>query len=194
MAKASTTQRLLQAAESALIDGAGDLEMRDVARRAGLSEGLAYHYFGNKAGLVTAVLTAFFERYSDVLNQHRDRDIPWAERERDRVDALAAFLLTDPFAPLALTGLSRLPETATAEVALRRDLVARATENIQSGQAQGAIPAGLDPVLSAAAVLGAVNAAAAQALETTPVPSTAQLAAGLWRIVAAIVELDEATA
>src|SRR5690554_5193406 len=62
-AHAATAPRLLAAAQTELIEGQGQLEMVAVARRAKVSAGLAYHYFGSKAGLIAAVVEAFYDRY-----------------------------------------------------------------------------------------------------------------------------------
>ena len=51
---AETRTRLIGAAGDALIEGEGDFEMSQLARRAGVSDGLPYHYFGSKAGALSA--------------------------------------------------------------------------------------------------------------------------------------------
>ena len=60
-----------QAIESSLLDAAASLlsergttavTARDIARRAGLSDGVLYNYFENKPALVLAALTRSFER------------------------------------------------------------------------------------------------------------------------------------
>lgn len=53
---------LIDAAQRELILGQGQLEMLAVARRAGVSAGLAYHHFGSKAGLIAAVVEAFYDQ------------------------------------------------------------------------------------------------------------------------------------
>ena len=46
--------KILAAAEEILREGDGALEMSQVAGKAGVSVGLAYHYFGSKAGMLGA--------------------------------------------------------------------------------------------------------------------------------------------
>ena len=190
MPRSPSAPRLLDAAEALLVEGAGDLEMRAVGRRAGLSEGLAYHHYRNKAGLVSAVVARFFDRYEAVLNRHRDRDRPWAERERERLEELVDFLYGEPLARVVFGNLARLPESAAAEGERRRALVLRAAHNIRSGQAQGALPGTLDAELAGAAIIGAVNEVVGWSFaQTTPPPKQAVVEA-LWRTIAGAVGLE----
>lgn len=47
-AKESTRKRILDAARQEIVLGKGDLEVANVAKRAGVSDGLTYYHFGNK--------------------------------------------------------------------------------------------------------------------------------------------------
>lgn len=85
-------EAILAAARSALEAGGGQIEMNDVARRACVSVGLAYHYFGSKAGLVSALVTDFYDRYDAVVNRHYDDTGGWAARERMRLAEAVRFL------------------------------------------------------------------------------------------------------
>ena len=82
----ATRARLVAAAAEALLAGGGDFEMSQVARRADVSDGLPYHYFGSKAGALSAVVDDFYDRYYAVVNQPLDGSRPWAEREFGRRD------------------------------------------------------------------------------------------------------------
>src|SRR5690349_13406419 len=64
--KIGTPERLIRAAQEELIQGHGLLEMQAVAKRAKASVGLAYHHFGSKAGLIAAVVEAFYNRLEEV--------------------------------------------------------------------------------------------------------------------------------
>ena len=56
---------LVAAAAEALADGGPDrLSLREVARRCGVSHAAPAHYFGDKAGLLTAVATVGFDRFT----------------------------------------------------------------------------------------------------------------------------------
>ena len=61
--------RIVTAALKALVEGDGEFEIGDVARRAKVSVGLAYHYFGSKAGLISVLITDFHNRHEAVVNQ-----------------------------------------------------------------------------------------------------------------------------
>ena len=84
---AETRARLIAVAGDALIEGQGDFEMSQLARRAGVSAGLPYHYFGSKTGALSAVIDNFYDRYYAVVNQQFDGDAPWPEREFQRLQA-----------------------------------------------------------------------------------------------------------
>jgi AcrR family transcriptional regulator len=66
----ATRERLVRAAQEELIWSHGHLEMQAVAKRALVSVGLAYHHFGSKAGLIAAVVEAFYSRLdAEVFNE-----------------------------------------------------------------------------------------------------------------------------
>lgn len=190
MPRPSSAPKLLDAAELCLLEGQGDFEMRDVSARANVSEGLTYHHFRNKAGLVTAVVERFFDRYDAVLNAHKDRSVPWAVRERERLDELVDFLYAEPLARVVFGALSRLPESAAAEIVRRQALVAKAAHNVRSGQEQGAIPESVDAEVAGASIIGAVNAVVGYGFAGESLPDRARVKAELWRVVAAIAGLD----
>ena len=64
-ARIGTPERLVRAAQEELIQSQGLLEMQAVAKRAKVSVGLAYHHFGSKAGLIAAVVEAFYHRLEE---------------------------------------------------------------------------------------------------------------------------------
>ncbi|NOJ39697.1 helix-turn-helix transcriptional regulator [Bradyrhizobium sp. WSM 1791] len=77
-----TRERLLRAAEKELIRSHGHLEMQAVAKRAQVSVGLAYHRFGSKAGLIAAVVEAFYSRLDEVAFEgFKSHAEGWAERK-----------------------------------------------------------------------------------------------------------------
>ncbi len=165
--------------------------MSEVARRAGVSEGLAYHYFKSKAGLLSAVVDGFFERFNAITNQRYDGDIPWPERERARLSAIIAFLYEEPLAPVIYGPMSRSLEVAAAELRGQRELIERSAYNIEDGIRRGFIPKSVDPHIAGAAIMGAVNAVFAQAMRQDPRPDPDWLANKMWAFIAAAVELKE---
>src|SRR5580700_113082 len=94
-----TPDRLIHAAQEELIQGNGLLEMQAVARRAKVSVGLAYHHFGSKAGLIAAVVEAFYDLLEDAaFNPARLVSRDWAGREKERLAAYISFHYDHPFA------------------------------------------------------------------------------------------------
>ena len=67
MTTIGTRERLIRAAEQELIRSHGHLEMQAVSKRAQVSVGLAYHHFGSKAGLIAAVVEAFYGRLDEMV-------------------------------------------------------------------------------------------------------------------------------
>jgi AcrR family transcriptional regulator len=179
---AAARQRILAAAAEEVV-ATGDVEVAAVARRAGVSVGLPYRYFGTRSGLLSAVISAFYDRLDEaVTNREFDGDT-WQDRERARITAWVDHLYGDPLAPVVL---GRLGDAEAASIEVRRlhraiDLGAR---NIARAQRDGDLPADRDAELLVAAVLGGVHTAVAIALTRTPRPAPAHVAAELWAFVA----------
>ena len=186
MPRASAAPAILDAARACLIAGRGAFEMKEVALRAGVSEGLAYHYFKSKAGLVEAVVDEFYARYAEIANAPTDGAEDWAVREERRLRAVVRFLYEDPMARIVLAGPNRLPEAATAEARNRADIAERSVRNVRSGQRQGAIPSSVEASVAGPASIGALDQAVLHALTQDPVPEQERVADELWRIVRAI--------
>lgn len=69
---AGTRDRLLSAARAELADrGSASVSMRAVARRAGLSHAAPGHFFGDRAGLLTAVAADGFRSLTESLDEAR---------------------------------------------------------------------------------------------------------------------------
>ena len=187
MPRASSAPRILQAAKECLVESEGAFEMLDVTDKAGVSEGLVYHYFKSKAGLITAIVTEFYDNYSRVANRHVSRDVPWLEREEARLGEVVDLLYEDPLARMLLGGLNSLPEAAQVEMKIRRDISARSIRNVESGQEQGVIPDWIDASIAGPATIGAMNQVIIQALSQDPPPPRDHIKAEVWRIIRAIV-------
>jgi AcrR family transcriptional regulator len=77
---------LLEAVDEAVrANGATALSLRDVARRAGVSHAAPGHFFGNKAGLLSAFAARGFLRLADAVGEEYLRSDP-----ADGAEALAA--------------------------------------------------------------------------------------------------------
>jgi AcrR family transcriptional regulator len=191
-ARMAAPERLVRAAQEELIQGNGQLEMQAVARRAKVSVGLAYHHFGSKAGLIAAVVEAFYDRLEEAaFNPARLVATDWAGRERERLAAYVAFYYDHPFAPVIVGPLSRAAEVQDVEQAFtRRQLVAGAS-NLRTGQRQGAIPKRLDRHLTIALMIGGIRQALIAALAKQPRPDRAVLTQKIWMFITGALRLPE---
>jgi AcrR family transcriptional regulator len=161
------------------------MEIAAVARRAGASVGLSYHYFGSKAGLLAAVVEDFYDRYdAAIIDANPLPGAAWAERERLRVERLVDFMLAEPLAPLVLTRLSAEPEVAAVEARRLARHLSLGAANIAGAQAKGQLPAGPDPRLRIGMIMGGLRQAIGQALAGPEAWSREALAAELWSFVA----------
>ncbi|MBL8644817.1 MAG: TetR family transcriptional regulator, partial [Rhodospirillaceae bacterium] len=125
---------LIKAASAALVAGNGDFELQDIARRARVSVGLAYHRFGSKAGLIAAVVDAFYDELGKAIDLHDFHHKDWAVRERERLSRLIDFLYTHKLAAVIISTLARDPEVAAVEAKRWTDLIAFGTRNILKSQ------------------------------------------------------------
>ncbi|MEO1038801.1 MAG: TetR/AcrR family transcriptional regulator [Pseudomonadota bacterium] len=180
---ARTRARLIEAARRVLIDQGGSAEIGDITGEAGVSAGLAHHYFGSKSGLITAVLEAFYADYEAVMNRRYPGD-NWQQRERARTRAVVGFVLDEPFAAVAFGALALSGEAALAEARCLNGLISLGARNIAGGQASGEISAGLDPELAAAFVLGGTRQLLATALTTSAAPDAEAITETIWAHIA----------
>lgn len=179
----STRARIVAAAMTELIEGDGDFEIADVARRAGVSVGLAYHYFGSKAGLIAVLITDFHDRHEAVVNYSVDKSLPWPIREKLRLKASVDFLYTDPATHLIMGKLNSSAEVIAIDTGRRARTIELAARNIADGQQQGHISRKIDPGVAGAAIIGGVNQAVAHALSSRKRPSSGQLTERLWTFI-----------
>jgi AcrR family transcriptional regulator len=178
-------RRLLDAAAAELVEGGGQMEIAAVARRAGASVGLSYHYFGSKAGLLAALVEDFYDRYdAAVIDANPLPGAAWAERERLRVERLVDFMLAEPMAPLVLTRLSAEPEVAAVEARRLARHLTLGADNIAGAQAKGQLPAGPDPRPRIGMIMGGLRQAIGQALAGPEAWPREALVAELWSFVA----------
>lgn len=193
-AKASTPERLIRAAQEELVHGGGLLEMQAVAKRAKVSVGLAYHHFGSKAGLIAAVVQAFYDRLEEVaFNPSNLTSSNWAGREKERIAAYISFHYDHPFAPLVVGSLSRAAEVLDVEQAFTRRQLAAGAHNLRAGQRDGVIPATLDPRLTIALMIGGIRQALIGALTKTQRPDRGELTEKIWIFVAGALRLQPET-
>ena len=176
-------ERIVAAAMKELIDGEGDFEIADVARRAGVSVGLAYHYFGSKAGLIAVLITDFHDRHKTVIDHSVDMSLPWPVREKARLKASIDFLYADPATHLIMGKLASSAEVIAIDTGQRARTIELAARNIADGQKQGFISHEIDPDVAGAAIVGGVNQAVAHALSSRKRPSAGELTEKLWTFI-----------
>lgn len=168
----------------------GDLEVAAVARRAGVSVGLPYRYFGTRSGLLIAVVEDFYDKLGRA-SALRAYDAPtWAAREQQRIRDWVSFLYTEPLARVVLGGLTGDGQVAAAHSRLLRRLTELGAQNIARGQRDGELPGDRDPEMLAAATLGGTHAIAAVALSRSPRPPAATVTDQVWAFVAGPVGLQ----
>jgi AcrR family transcriptional regulator len=183
--RAPAPRRLLAAAAEELVAHDGRLEMAAVASRAGTSVGLSYHYFGSKAGLLAAVVEAFYDRYdAAVIDLNPLPGAPWRRRERSRLDRMVDFYFAEPLAPLFLVRMSAEPEVAAAEARRIARHIAVGARNITLARRKGELPDGPDARLLVAMIMGGLRQAAGQALADRDAWPPDRLKEDLWGFVA----------
>jgi len=187
----ATRERLLAAARELAIRSGGQVEIAAVAGAAGAVPSLVHRYFGSKAGLVGALVDAFFDRFQrDVFDLDLAAEGDWAHHERLRLEAGVRFHYREPFAVVLYGALARDPEVARRESARIAVIVQRAARSIRKAQRLGEIPVGVDPGLAGAAMFGAMRQVMVEALTRSRRPAPERVIDFLWRQIAASVQLD----
>jgi AcrR family transcriptional regulator len=178
----ATRARLLAEARAAILAGDGTLEVAEVARRAGVSAGLLYRYFGSKDGLVAAVVDAFYDVYdAEVFAVVMAPDAPWPERERTRMAREIDFLCDDPMGRMVVGRRLREPAAARADAERLARQVEIGARSIAKGQRDGELDAAVRPRYAAAAILGGFRELMAAALGEDADPPRAELLDVMWR-------------
>jgi len=188
----ATRDRLLEAARSELIERQGVVEVESVARRAEVSVGLIYRHFGSKAGLVGAVVQAFYKRFEqEVMAANPAPGANWVKREHIRTVRAVAFNYEDPLAPIVLSRLHLEPAVAALEARQLDAHIEMSADNVANGQRQGLVPKDIDPRFAGAMVLGGLRRMLVEALAREPRPAQEEVATQLWRFVSAVLGIDE---
>lgn len=188
-----TRARIIAAARAALLDGRGDFELSDLARRAGTSVGLPYHRFGSKSGLIASVVTEFYDGIWQAVNLADFAALDWAERERERLRRLVDFLYSEPLAGLIISTLARDPEVAAVEAARWGAMLEASGRNLAKAQRRGQIPADIDTALTAALINGGIRHAIGLGLSTRPRRSREAMVTEIWNFVSRALRLATPT-
>lgn len=176
-----TRRQLLTVAADELVRTGGALEMAELAKRAGLSEGLAYHYFGNRAGVIAAVVDAYFDRYEEAVIDINFEGDTWQERERKRVVELVRFYCEDPLTPIIFSRLGSEAEVTAVETRRSERIINLAAANISRAQRAGDISSARDPRILGAMMMGAIRWAIVAAWPSDGRhPSQQELVTEIW--------------
>ena len=187
--RAEATRRSLIDAAVAEWSSTGELEVAAVARRAGVSVGLPYRYFGTRSGLLIVLVEDFYTRLEEAAGM-RNYDAPsWAEREQRRIEDWVAFMYAEPLAPLVLSGPVGDGAVIAANARLGGRLAAVGARNMAHAQNTGELPADRDTEMLAAATLSGVHAIAAVALKRSARPPAAEVVEQVWAFVSGAVGL-----
>jgi AcrR family transcriptional regulator len=183
-------ERLLVATRELLIANGGDLDVEDVAAHADVSKSLIWRHFGNRSGLLVAVMEDFWNSYDEaVADIHSMPNADWPTREHERLRRTVDFLLEHPLAPVVLGHLEGdLAVHRSGQERLERRIDAAAT-NIRRGQDAGEISQTIDADLMAATIVGGLHQALIQALTAPRAPNRKHLTKTLWQAVAAMLRL-----
>ncbi len=190
--RGAASRALLLRAAAEELTGSGRVEVAAVARRAGVSVGLPYRYFGSRTGLLIAVVESFYERLAAACVLREYDDPAWAERESRRVRDWVGFLYAEPLAPMILGGLVGEGEVAAFRTRRLAGIVELGARNIAGAQRTGEVPAGGDAELLAAATLAGASAMVAVALARTPRPPAEEVAAQVWAFIRGAMNLPGA--
>lgn len=168
----------------------GRLPVTAQAKRARVSVGLAYHHFGSKAGLIAAVVEAFYSRLDEeVFNDACRPSEGWADRERRRIASYIAFHYDHPFAPLVIGALSRAPEVLDVERAFTNKQVAGGARMLDAAQRDGLVPDHIDPHLTIALMIGGIRQALIGVLMSKRRPDPKKLTDEIWAFMAGALRL-----
>jgi AcrR family transcriptional regulator len=188
---AASRARLVQAARDELVTRGGVLEIDSVARRAELSVGLIYRYFGSRAGLIVAVVDDFYHRYrAEALEVNPAPGASFAVRERKRTELSVAFHYGDPLAPVVLSNLHLDAQVAVEEAKHIDEMVTLAGKVMALGQRRGEVPTDRDPLFIGAMIIGGMRHVLAAALSGKPRVSQQRTASNLWVLNAAIMGVE----
>jgi AcrR family transcriptional regulator len=169
--------------------------MQAVAKRAQVSVGLAYHHFGSKAGLIAAVVEAFYGRLdAEVFNDAGRPPESWANRERRRIASYIAFHYDHPFAPLVIGALSRAPEVLDVERAFTTKQLAGGARMLEAAQRDGFVPDHIDPHLTIALMIGGIRQALIGALTGEQRPDPEKLTDEIWAFMTGALRLTAGSA
>ncbi|MCB1729124.1 MAG: TetR/AcrR family transcriptional regulator [Halieaceae bacterium] len=187
----ATRERLLAVAMEQAVASKGHVELAEVARQAGVVQGVVHRYFGSKSGLISAMVDDYYDRFhKQVLELYLNDTGDWAVHERLRLRMGIQFHYAEPLSAVLHSTFVRDPVVARKEAQRIDGVVDLTARGIVRAQRRGELPRHIDPELAGAAMFGAMQAVLSVALNRPRRPSPEQLETILWQQVAASVGLD----
>ncbi len=151
---------ILAAARDAFAkNGFEGTSIADIARAAGVSDGLVYRYFANKRDLLNAVLTEFYERTMVDLEAIAARDAPFERRLHDIIHRhIEAFVLEADACRLFISEVRTAADyQGSAVQQLNRRYTSILVRIIESGIATGEVRADIEMRLVRDVIFGAIE-------------------------------------
>lgn len=151
---------ILDAARSAFARGGFEgTSIADIARAAGVSDGLVYRYFANKRDLLNAVLTAFYERTMLDLEAIAARDAPFEQRLHDIIHRhIEAFVVDADACRLFISEVRTAADyQGSAVQQLNRRYTSILVRIIESGIASGEVRPDIEMRLVRDVIFGAIE-------------------------------------
>lgn len=151
---------ILAAARHAFAKGGFEgTSIADIARAAGVSDGLVYRYFANKRDLLNAVLTAFYERTMVDLEAIAARDAPFEVRLHDIIHRhIEAFVVDADACRLFISEVRTAADyQGSAVQQLNRRYTSILVRIIESGIASGEVRPDIEMRLVRDVIFGAIE-------------------------------------
>ena len=186
---AASRRRLLDAAAAELVAEGGSCELARVAARAGVSITLPYRYFGSKGGMVAAVVADFFDRFEACFAFPAKPNVPWAARQRTRLNQVVDFLYGEPLATIFFSVLLGEPEVVALHAARMQRLVAYAAAGVRKGKDAGFVPESTDEMIAASMLIGGIRQVIISALTSEPPIPRARVKRELWGAISRLLDV-----
>ena len=163
-----TRKLIIRASRAELVASGSEIEVNQIAKRAGLSEGVVYYHFGNRKGLLDAMVRDHYFRLDEQVALIRFDGVTWVAREQARIRAMVDLYFDDPSAILIASIVRSDPQLVAYEAERRKRLYELGAKNIAEAQGTGEIKVDTDPQLLASMLLTASETAIIDALQRVP--------------------------
>jgi TetR/AcrR family transcriptional regulator len=151
-----TKAKVLESAEQLFADkGFNGTSLAEISRASGISDGLILYHFKSKQRLYKEVIERISQRYVDVFQGLREKDITPAEMMGEALNSVFDFWRTDDtYNRISLWAyLERREDTAITEAGLTAGLAAY----LESLQEAGRFPKSIHPVVFLSMIIGPIH-------------------------------------